>query len=164
MRLRAAGYMQYFKSRGRFTKKVSEAQRGDLVIYGGGKHIGIYLGNGRVISALVNPWGVKVHSLNGIHEPFSYFLHVNWGGGDAGAPTPDNNGKGNNGKGNNNNPPDRDKPGKQAQQAQQAGQARQAQRQQWQQRRDRPAGRQPVEPPAQRRAAAILAMRSQPGR
>ncbi len=110
MRLRAAGYMQYFKSRGRFTTKVSEAQRGDLVIYGGGKHIGIYLGGGRVISALINPWGVKVHSLHGIHMPFTYFLQVNWGGGDANAPTPGN-GKGNNGK-SNNNPPDRDKPSK----------------------------------------------------
>jgi cell wall-associated NlpC family hydrolase len=83
MRLRAAGYMHYFVARGRFTKNAAQAQRGDLVIYNMGEHIGIYLGNGRVISALVNPWGVSVHSLYGIHQKVSYFLRVNWGGGDA---------------------------------------------------------------------------------
>jgi len=99
MRLRAAGYMQYFVSRGRFTKSESQAQRGDLVVYNGGEHIGIYLGNGRVISALINPWGVSIHSLHGVHEKVSYFLHVNWGGGDSGN---NGNGNGNNGNGNGN--------------------------------------------------------------
>src|SRR4051812_16855942 len=83
MRLRAAGYMQYFVSRGRFTKDESKADRGDLVIYDRGSHIGIYLGDGKVISALVNPWGVTVHSMHGIHLKVTYILHVNWGGGDA---------------------------------------------------------------------------------
>jgi cell wall-associated NlpC family hydrolase len=100
MRLRAAGYMQYFVSRGRFSRNSGDAQRGDLVIYNNGEHIGIYLGNGRVISALINPWGVSIHSLHGVHERVSYFLHVNWGGGDSG----DNGGNGNanNGNGGNN--------------------------------------------------------------
>lgn len=102
MRLRAAGYMQYFVSRGRFTKDESQAVRGDLVIYENGVHIGIYLGNGQVISALINPWGVSVHSLHGVHLQVSYFLHVNWGGGDAGGPPPGGNGNGNgNGNGGN---------------------------------------------------------------
>ena len=98
MRLRAAGYMQYFVSRGRFTKDESQAQRGDLVIYDNGVHIGIYLGDGKVISALINPWGVSIHSLHGIHLPVSYFLHVNWGGGDSGDPgDPDTGRQGGNG-------------------------------------------------------------------
>jgi cell wall-associated NlpC family hydrolase len=100
MRLRAAGYMQYFVSRGRFTKDESQAVRGDLVIYDMGTHIGIYLGDGKVISALINPWGVSVHSLHGVHLPVSYFLHVNWGGGDSGDPGPGGSGNGN-GNGNN---------------------------------------------------------------
>src|SRR4051794_13163370 len=101
MRLRAAGYMQYFVSRGRFVRSESQAQRGDLVIYEGGVHIGIYLGDGKVISALINPWGVSIHSLHGVHLPVSYFLHVNWGGGDSTDPGPGGNGKpdqGGNGK------------------------------------------------------------------
>ena len=112
MRLRARGYQQYFVSRGRFTKDVAQAQRGDLVIYNNGVHIGIYLGDGKVISALINPWGVTVHSLHGIHLPVSYFLHINWGGGDSGNPNTGkgntgkgNTGKGNNGKGNTGNGP-----------------------------------------------------------
>jgi len=104
MRLRAAGYMQYFVSRGRFTRQASQADRGDLVVYNRGSHIGIYLGGGKVISALVNPWGVSVHSLHGIHLPVTYFLHVNWGNGDA------DNGNGN-GNGNpDTNPPTPDDP------------------------------------------------------
>jgi cell wall-associated NlpC family hydrolase len=111
MRLRAAGYMQYFVSRGRFTKDASQALRGDLVVYNNGEHIGIYLGDGKVISALINPWGVSIHSLHGVHEKVSYFLHVNWGGGDSGN-TGGGNGNGNgnpgdngggNGNGNNGN-------------------------------------------------------------
>jgi cell wall-associated NlpC family hydrolase len=98
MRLRAAGYMQYFVSRGRFTKNEDNAQRGDLVIYDGGTHIGIYLGDDRVISALIDPWGVSITHVHSLHLPVSYYLHVNWGGGDSG----DNNGGGNNG-GNDNN-------------------------------------------------------------
>jgi cell wall-associated NlpC family hydrolase len=101
MRLRAAGYMQYFISRGRFTQDESQAQRGDLVVYDMGVHIGIYLGNDKVISALINPWGVSIHSLHGIHLPVSYFLHVNWGGGDSGGGDPGPGGSGNpNGGGN----------------------------------------------------------------
>ena len=98
MRLRAAGYMQYFVSRGRFTKDESQAVRGDLVIYENGVHIGIYLGDGKVISALINPWGVSIHSLHGVHLPVSYFLHVNWGGGDSGDPGTGDNGGSNGGK------------------------------------------------------------------
>ncbi len=102
MRLRAAGYMQYFVSRGRFTKNESDAQPGDLVVYNRGEHIGIYLGGGKVLSALINPWGVSIHSLLGIHQTVTYFLRVNWGGGDSGDPGPGGNGNGNNGNGNGN--------------------------------------------------------------
>jgi cell wall-associated NlpC family hydrolase len=105
MRLRAAGYMQYFVSRGRFTKDASQAERGDLVVYDRGSHIGIYLGGDQVISALVNPWGVTVHSLHGVHLSVTYFLHVNWGGGDASNPPDDNGGN----SGGNNAKPDVDK-------------------------------------------------------
>jgi cell wall-associated NlpC family hydrolase len=50
------------------------AQRGDLVIWGGSKHIGIYLGNGKAISALVS--GVQVHKINRLYDPFTAFLHA----------------------------------------------------------------------------------------
>jgi cell wall-associated NlpC family hydrolase len=101
MRLRARGYMQYFVSRGRFTKEESEARRGDLVIYDRGEHIGFYLGDGKVLSALVDPWGVSIHRLHGIKLPVTYFLRVNWGGGDSGDNGGGDNGGGDNGGGDN---------------------------------------------------------------
>jgi hypothetical protein len=89
MRLLARGYLRWFQSRGLFTKDESKADPGDLVVWNDGEHIGIYLGNGRALSALVNPYGVMTHSLNGIHQKVTQFLKVNWRNGD------DDNGNGN---------------------------------------------------------------------
>ena len=77
-RLRAAGYLRWFAARSLLTTDAELAERGDLVIYANGKHIGIYLGDGRVISALVT--GVTVHSLDGITQPVTGFLAVDWTG------------------------------------------------------------------------------------
>lgn len=49
--------------------------RGDLVVWGGGRHIGIYLGHGRAISALTSR-GVRVHRIHAMTMPFSGFLHT----------------------------------------------------------------------------------------
>src|SRR3954452_11149390 len=112
MRLRAAGYMQYFVSRGRFTRNEADAQPGDLIIYNQGEHVAIYLGDDKAISALINPWGVSIHSVHGVRENVSFYLQINWGGGDAtdpGDPTGGGSNAGNghgsgkgNGKGNGN--------------------------------------------------------------
>lgn len=83
-RLRAAGYMRYFAGKGLMTADESQAQRGDLVIYNNGAHIGIYLGDGRVISALLS--GVTVHSLSGISLPVTGFLRPDWSGNGKVAP------------------------------------------------------------------------------
>jgi cell wall-associated NlpC family hydrolase len=48
---------------------------GDFVIWGGGRHIGIYLGHGRAISALTRR-GVSVHGLHAVTMPFTGFLHT----------------------------------------------------------------------------------------
>lgn len=48
---------------------------GDLVVWGGGRHIGIYLGHGRAISALTRR-GVSVHRVNAVTMPFTAFLHT----------------------------------------------------------------------------------------
>jgi cell wall-associated NlpC family hydrolase len=75
-RLRAIGYYKWFASRGLSSK--TEGRRGDLVVFGRGAHIGIYLGEGRVISALIPR--VKIHGLNELSvNKFTAFLHVPWG-------------------------------------------------------------------------------------
>ncbi len=79
-RLRAIGYMKWFAARGLASR--DDGRRGDLVIWGDGKHIGIYLGDGKVISALTTS-GVTVHRLHGINYRFTTFLRVQWNKGDG---------------------------------------------------------------------------------
>jgi cell wall-associated NlpC family hydrolase len=75
-RRRAAGYQRWFQERGRFSAALSDARRGDLVMYDNGSHIGIYLGEGEVISAVLS--GVTVHALHGLTVPVTGFLIVDW--------------------------------------------------------------------------------------
>jgi cell wall-associated NlpC family hydrolase/uncharacterized protein YgiM (DUF1202 family) len=70
----AAAYLAWFSKRGQVSK--TAGQRGDLVVYDGGKHVGIYLGKKKVISAL--PRGVTVHRLKLKNRKFTGFLHVDW--------------------------------------------------------------------------------------
>lgn len=62
----------YFRSRGLASR--TDGRPGDIVAYDGGMHIGIYLGNGRVISALTR--GVSIHGLYAVNLPFTAFLHT----------------------------------------------------------------------------------------
>ena len=75
-RLTAAGYYKWFASRGLSSK--TQGSRGDLVVFGKGAHIGIYLGDGKVISAVIPK--IRVHGINAlVHNQFTAFLHVPWG-------------------------------------------------------------------------------------
>jgi len=60
--------------RGRGLASRTNGRPGDLVIWGGGTHIGIYLGNGMAISTLLN--GVRVHSIWATTVRFTAFLHT----------------------------------------------------------------------------------------
>jgi cell wall-associated NlpC family hydrolase len=64
--------------RGRGLARTSGGQRGDLVVYGGGSHIGIYLGDGQVISTLTS--GVRIHGLHAVTASFSAFLKTGMSG------------------------------------------------------------------------------------
>ena len=66
------GYWDWFRKRGLASR--SNGKPGDLVIWGRGKHIGIYLGNGKAVSALTT--GVAIHSVTRINTSFTTFLHV----------------------------------------------------------------------------------------
>ena len=61
-----------FKSLGLASQ--TNGRPGDLVIWGGGTHVGIYLGNGMAISALVS--GVRIHGIRALTTPFTAFLHT----------------------------------------------------------------------------------------
>ena len=49
-------------------------QVGDLVIWGRGSHVGVYIGRGYAISALVQ--GVRVHRVRAMFTPFTAYLHT----------------------------------------------------------------------------------------
>lgn len=49
-------------------------QIGDLVIWGGGTHVGIYIGRGKAISTLTN--GVRVHRVHAVTARFTAYLHT----------------------------------------------------------------------------------------
>jgi len=73
----AAGYYHWFHNRGMASRH--NPRVGDLVIWtehGRIAHSGIYVGNGHVISALINPWGVKRTHIVTLHARFFAFLHV----------------------------------------------------------------------------------------
>jgi cell wall-associated NlpC family hydrolase len=73
-----ASYYRYFNSRGKADKV--NPRVGDLVVWGNNKHMGIYIGNGMAVSALVNPYGVKIHPVKGyLNMRFKAYLHVNLG-------------------------------------------------------------------------------------
>ncbi|MEO8438178.1 MAG: NlpC/P60 family protein [Chloroflexota bacterium] len=62
----------YFKSRGKASR--SNPKVGDLVIWGYGTHIGIYVGNGKAVSTLRN--GVRVHGVFAVTARFTAYLHT----------------------------------------------------------------------------------------
>ena len=69
-------YYNWFRSRGLVSR--SNPKRGDLIVWGRFKHIGMYIGDGKAISALINPYGVKIHPVKGyLNVSFKAYLHVN---------------------------------------------------------------------------------------
>jgi cell wall-associated NlpC family hydrolase len=56
----------------------SRGRRGDVAVWGNGSHVGIYLGNGRVISTLLS--GVRVTGLRALTTPFTTFISTGLSG------------------------------------------------------------------------------------
>ncbi len=68
----ASALYQYFRGRGKTS--TTTATPGDLVVYGNGSHIGIYLGGGLAISTLRG--GVRVHGVKSLTVPFTAYLRT----------------------------------------------------------------------------------------
>jgi cell wall-associated NlpC family hydrolase len=62
----------YFKSRGKASR--TNPRIGDLVVWGYGSHIGIYIGGGKAISTLRN--GVRIHGVFAVTSRFTAYLHT----------------------------------------------------------------------------------------
>jgi cell wall-associated NlpC family hydrolase len=68
----ARALYNWYRSRGLASR--SNPKPGDLVIWGGGTHVGIYIGGGRAISTLTN--GVRVHGVTAVRARFTTYLHT----------------------------------------------------------------------------------------
>lgn len=74
-RMGVRAYWSWFRQRGLASR--SNPRVGDLVVWGNGSHMGIYIGKGNAISAMVNPWGVRKHPVKGfLTSSFTTYLHV----------------------------------------------------------------------------------------
>ena len=76
-RKRAVGYYRWFKERGLISRENPEV--GDLIWWTNhGKivHTGLWIGGDQALSALINPYGVRVHKLTGVGAQFLAFGHV----------------------------------------------------------------------------------------
>ncbi len=73
-----SGYAMYrwFKRRGLASR--THGQVGDVVVWGNGAHVGIYLGHGKAISALTR--GVRIHGIYALTNRFTAFLHTGLSG------------------------------------------------------------------------------------
>ncbi|MEO5884319.1 MAG: NlpC/P60 family protein [Candidatus Limnocylindrales bacterium] len=68
----ARALYRYFKAKGLASR--SNPRPGDIVIWGGGTHAGIYIGNGKAVSTLTS--GVKVHKVHAVTARFTAYLHT----------------------------------------------------------------------------------------
>ena len=64
----------YLSYRARGLASRHDPQVGDLVVWGNGSHIGVYIGGGNAISALIK--GVRVHRVGAMLTPFTAYLHT----------------------------------------------------------------------------------------
>jgi cell wall-associated NlpC family hydrolase len=49
---------------------------GDVVVYGRGSHVGIYIGRGRVVHALNRRRDIVITSVHGLTTPFTTYIHT----------------------------------------------------------------------------------------
>jgi cell wall-associated NlpC family hydrolase len=68
----------YLAYRGRGLASRANPQVGDLIVWGRGSHVGVYIGHGYAISALVN--GVRIHRVRAMVTPFTAYLHTHLAG------------------------------------------------------------------------------------
>jgi hypothetical protein len=68
----ARSLYDWFRARGRASR--TNPKPGDLVVWGSGSHIGIYIGNGLAISTLSS--GVRVHGVFAVSASFTAYLHT----------------------------------------------------------------------------------------
>ncbi len=70
----ARGMYYWARIHGRASR--SSPKVGDVVIYGNGSHAAVYIGNGRVVSALNTRLGIRATGLRALTVSFTTFIHT----------------------------------------------------------------------------------------
>ncbi|HUP83170.1 MAG TPA: NlpC/P60 family protein [Candidatus Limnocylindria bacterium] len=90
----ATAYLNWFKEflPNQVSNNLADARPGDILIWGGGKHTGIYISGNWAVSALNSRYDVRIHRADPMGLPFTAVLMVSMsrgdGGGGGGDPTP----------------------------------------------------------------------------
>ena len=84
----ATGYLNWFKANGRISTNLADARAGDILIWGGGKHSGIFIGGKWAMSALNPRYDIRIHRADRVGLPFTAVLMVPMSRTDPGDPTP----------------------------------------------------------------------------
>lgn len=77
----ARGYYYSARKHGKTSRR--NPRPGDIVVWNNGGHVGIYVGKGRAVSALLS--GVKRHKISDLNIRFTTFIHVGLRTGSAAA-------------------------------------------------------------------------------
>lgn len=84
----ATGYLNWFKANGRISTNLADARPGDILIWGGGHHSGLFIGGNWAISALNQRYDIRIHRADRVGLPFTAVLLVPMSRTDPGDPTP----------------------------------------------------------------------------
>ena len=84
-RMSAYGYLAWARRHG-YASRYSP-KPGDLVVWGGGSHIGIYIGGGKAISTLTS--GVRIHGVFAVTARFTTYIHTRLSSGTTTTNAPD---------------------------------------------------------------------------
>jgi cell wall-associated NlpC family hydrolase len=74
----ATGYLNWFKANlpNQVSSNLADARPGDILIWGGGKHAGIYISGNWAVSALNSRYDVRIHRADPMGLPFTAVLMV----------------------------------------------------------------------------------------
>jgi cell wall-associated NlpC family hydrolase len=92
----ATAYLNWFKENlpNQVSYNLADARPGDILIWGGGKHTGIYISGNWAVSALNGRYDIRIHRADPMGLPFTAVLRVNMSrtnGSPDPTPTPDPN-------------------------------------------------------------------------
>jgi len=83
----ATAYLNWFTANGMISHNLADARPGDILIWGGGRHSGLFISGNWAISALNTRLDIRIHRADPMGLPFTAVLLVPVSRTDPGSPT-----------------------------------------------------------------------------